>query len=202
MTRSSDIDPPDPGTGPTAGLSSVPGDAWIAEAFRRDWDDPHHWRWNTLADIDARSLLDLLILRSRVFVVEQHCIYLDPDEKDIGARFLHASCAGQTVATVRVLDAGMRFAEPSIGRVCVAPELRRTGLGRALMREALRGCSRYFPGASIRISAQAYLGDFYRSFGFVVVSEPYLEDDIDHVEMLLRPLAPGEDDGSRQSPHK
>ncbi len=37
----------------------------------------------------------------------------------------------------------------------------------------------------IRISAQSYLEKFYGSFGFKTVSEPYMEDNIPHVEMLL-----------------
>jgi ElaA protein len=37
----------------------------------------------------------------------------------------------------------------------------------------------------VRISAQQYLEKFYRDFGFVTVSQPYLEDNIPHVEMLL-----------------
>jgi ElaA protein len=28
---------------------------------------------------------------------------------------------------------------------------------------------------------------FYRDFGFLTVTPPYLEDDIPHVEMLLKP---------------
>jgi ElaA protein len=42
-----------------------------------------------------------------------------------------------------------------------------------------------FGDVPIRISAQAYLIDFYKSLGFESVSEIYLEDDIPHVEMLL-----------------
>ncbi len=162
------------------------GGDWIAEARARDWADPAHWRWNALADIDAPALLALLTLRSRVFVVEQACVYLDPDACDVGAHFVHAQVHAVCVATARVLAAGTRFAEPSIGRVCVAPELRGTGLGRALMCHAIDGCRRLYPGEAIRISAQAYLTDFYRGLGFEVASASYLEDGIAHVEMLAR----------------
>ena len=37
---------------------------------------------------------------------------------------------------------------------------------------------------AIRISAQCYLETFYQGFGFVSLGEPYLEDDIPHIEML------------------
>jgi len=36
----------------------------------------------------------------------------------------------------------------------------------------------------VRISAQTHLETFYASFGFVAVGPPYLEDGIDHTEML------------------
>lgn len=36
----------------------------------------------------------------------------------------------------------------------------------------------------IRISAQCYIKDFYKSLGFIEVSDIYLEDDIPHIEML------------------
>ena len=40
-------------------------------------------------------------------------------------------------------------------------------------------------GGPIRISAQRYLVKFYSEFGFVAVGEPYDEDGIPHIEMLL-----------------
>jgi len=39
-------------------------------------------------------------------------------------------------------------------------------------------------GSAIRIGAQMYLEAFYEEFGFKRVGDPYLEDDIWHVEML------------------
>lgn len=38
----------------------------------------------------------------------------------------------------------------------------------------------------IRISAQAYLLKFYNSLGFEPVSDIYLEDGIEHMEMLYQ----------------
>lgn len=38
----------------------------------------------------------------------------------------------------------------------------------------------------IKIQAQSYLYNFYSSFGFVPVSEEYPEDDIPHIDMLLK----------------
>jgi ElaA protein len=71
--------------------------------------------------------------------------------------------------------------------VALASEQRGQGAGRALMVEGIAGCERLWPGRPVRISAQAYLERFYASLGFERVGEPYLEDDIPHLEMLRGP---------------
>jgi ElaA protein len=55
------------------------------------------------------------------------------------------------------------------------------------MREAITRTLTEYPGSSIRISAQQHLANFYSTFGFTTVSEPYDEDGIPHVEMLRNP---------------
>ena len=87
-------------------------------------------------------------------------------------------------AYLRVVDPGCKFAEPSMGRVITAPEVRGTGLGRTLVAEGLARSDAAWPGRGHRISAQAHLQRFYGGFGFTTVGEPYAEDDIPHVEML------------------
>lgn len=42
-----------------------------------------------------------------------------------------------------------------------------------------------FSTNEIKISAQTYLLDFYKKFGFVPIGEEYLEDQIPHISMLL-----------------
>ena len=88
------------------------------------------------------------------------------------------------VAYLRIVDPGVKYDEPSIGRVITAPEVRGNGSGRALMAEGIAGCERHWPGRAVRISAQAHLERFYNGFGFVRVGENYIEDTIPHVEML------------------
>jgi ElaA protein len=140
--------------------------------------------WQRFADLGVDNLYDALQLRCRVFVLEQGP-YLDPDGVDRQSwHLLGRDAAGALVAYLRVVDAGVKFDEPSIGRVITAPEVRGTGAGRALMVEGMNGCARFWPGRAIRISAQARLERFYRDLGFVRVGDDYLEDDIPHVEMM------------------
>jgi ElaA protein len=141
-----------------------------------------------LKSFEALNVLELyaiMQLRSEVFVVEQNCVYQDADGKDPKAFHLMGWNGNHLVAYTRLLPAGVSFAEVSIGRVVTSPAFRKFGFGKLLMQESIRQCYLLFGRQSIRIGAQLYLQAFYESFGFVVCSEMYLEDDIPHVEMQL-----------------
>ncbi|MBL8312404.1 MAG: GNAT family N-acetyltransferase [Rubrivivax sp.] len=147
------------------------------------------WTWSRFADLGVDNLYDALALRCRVFVLEQGP-YQDPDGIDRQAwHLLGRDNAGELQAYLRVVDPGVKYAEPSIGRVITAAAVRGTGLGRRLVAEGVARCTAAWPGQGIRISAQAHLERFYGGFGFVRVGDPYPEDDIPHLEMLM-PGAP------------
>jgi ElaA protein len=146
------------------------------------------WTWARFADLVADDLYDALALRSRVFVVEQLCNFLDPDGVDRSSgHLLGRDAGGRLVGYLRVVDPGVAFAEPSIGRVVTAPEVRGTGLGRRLMAEGLERCRAAWPGQGIRINAQAHLERFYAGFGFVPAGEVFIEDNIPHLPMWRAP---------------
>ena len=145
------------------------------------------WTWTRFEALGVNALYDILALRCRVFILEQGA-YLDPDGADRQSWHLQGRDeAGALQAYLRAVDPGIKYAEPSIGRVITAPEVRRTGLGRALMREGLARCAAQWPGQGVRISAQARLQDFYAGFGFAAEGDDYLEDGIPHRQMLWRP---------------
>jgi ElaA protein len=141
------------------------------------------WTWSRFADLGVDDLYDALALRCRVFILEQGP-YLDLDGIDRQSWHLLARDeAGVLQAYLRVVDPGVKYPEPSLGRVITSAETRGTGLGRRLVAEGVARCAHAWPGQGIRISAQAHLARFYGEFGFVAVGEPYLEDNIPHVEM-------------------
>ena len=149
------------------------------------------WQWQRFAELQAEALYALLAARAAVFVVEQHCAFLDLDGLDRRAWHLLgwvASDDGPTLAAyLRLIDPGHPYAEASIGRVLTTASFRGTGLGRAAMREGIAGAARHYPGQALRIGAQQRLERFYAEFGFRTVSAPYIEDGIAHVQMLLAP---------------
>ena len=142
-----------------------------------------HWRWARFADLGVDDLYDLLALRCRVFILEQGP-YLDPDGVDRQAwHLLGRDEAGQARAGLRLVDAGVKYAEPSLGRVVLDQPLRGSGLADALVARGLAHSDALWPGRGNRISAQAHLQRFYGRHGYVPVALPYLEDDIPHIEM-------------------
>ncbi|MGL4576048.1 MAG: GNAT family N-acetyltransferase [Burkholderiaceae bacterium] len=146
------------------------------------------WTWARLDDLSPRDVYDLLALRNEVFGLEQNCVYQDADGIDIAAwHLLGRDASGTLAAYSRVVDAGAKFAEVSIGRVVTKATHRGTGLGKILMREGMQRCAHALGHQAIRISAQAHLEAFYNTFGFIRTSENYLEDGIPHVEMLYQP---------------
>ena len=146
------------------------------------------WHILTWNELSTETLYAILALRAEVFVAEQNCPYQDVDGKDL--KSLHVcgySDSGELCAYARLVKPGVSYDEWSIGRVITSPRVRRTGAGEELMLT----CMAYFVEqriSAVRISAQSYLHDFYTKFGFVRVSEEYLEDDIPHMEMLYSQL--------------
>lgn len=139
-----------------------------------------NWHAKAFDELSAHELYAILALRGRVFVVEQNCPYLDPDGVDPVSRHVWATDGTAISAYLRIVPAGVKFAEVSIGRVITAPEARGTGLGKELMRRGIAAAG----AGPIRIGAQAHLEKFYGELGFVRAGEPYDEDGIPHIEMV------------------
>ena len=141
------------------------------------------WHFAPFGSLTPRQVHDMYRLRTAVFIVEQNCVFQDVDGADPQCWHLLGYSNDELVAYARLLPAGVKFAEPSIGRVITAPSVRRTGMGRVLMAEAMKRAGELWPGQRIRIGAQAHLERFYNGFGFTKSSEPYDEDGILHIEM-------------------
>ncbi|KUG58359.1 hypothetical protein AVL62_10585 [Serinicoccus chungangensis] len=131
------------------------------------------------ADLDVRTLHDLLRLRVDVFVVEQQCPYPEIDGRDVEptAEHLWMDVDGQVAATVRTLvdPNGTR----RLGRVATHRDHRGRGYAAQLVREGLRRLG----DGPVQIGAQAHLADWYARLGFVRSGPDYLEDGIPHLPM-------------------
>ncbi|SIQ23695.1 GNAT family N-acetyltransferase [Halanaerobium kushneri] len=137
-------------------------------------------------ELSNQELYKIIEARINVFVVEQDCPYNECDNKDQHSFHLFYQDQKQIAAYLRIILPGISYKEASIGRVLVNREYRREGLGLEMMEQAISFIKNNLGTDSIRISAQEYILNFYRSLGFEVVSDRYLEDNIPHFEMLLK----------------
>ncbi len=149
------------------------------------------WICKPHAELTPAELYAILRLRSEVFVVEQNCVFLDMDGKDLLGQTEHLMAWQDDVllAYCRLLEPALNDGQAVIGRVITAPAARGTGLGHELMRRAKAEVARLWPGQPVYLGAQARLKTYYGGHGFVPVTEEYIEDGIPHVGMLLREAA-------------
>lgn len=146
------------------------------------------WHFLPFEALTNQQLYAVLQLRSEVFVVEQACIFADIDGADADAIHLLGMRQGCLIAYARCFAPGLRGTQASLGRVLIRKSVRGSGLGHALVREAIARMAGEWGAQAIRIGAQAHLKDFYRQHGFAQAGPLYLEDGIPHLEML-RPVA-------------
>ena len=153
------------------------------------------WQSCRLTELSQQQLYAVLAARQAVFVVEQNCPYQDADGTDFKADHLIAWSGDEVAGYARIYGPGIKFAEPSIGRILTTTPYRGTGLGREVVARSLAHIERLYPSWNVRIGAQARLERFYNSFGFVTASPEYMEDGIPHIEML-RPRGSAERSGT------
>ena len=143
------------------------------------------WIFKSFDELTNEELYAVLKLRFEVFVIEQECLDIDPDGKDKVSMHLMLEDDGKIIGCARILPPKVSYDEPSIGRIALDKSYRGKGLGREIVQKCVDFIHNIMKIREIRISGQAYLLDFYKSFGFVVTEGPYLEDKIPHYQMLL-----------------
>ncbi|WP_138494869.1 GNAT family N-acetyltransferase [Paenibacillus pinistramenti] len=145
------------------------------------------WKLKAFDKLTGLEVYRILQNRVNVFMLEQNCLYPEVDNKDLASHHLFLETDnGEIAAYCRLLPQGVSYPQASIGRVIVNQAYRGQGLARDLMSMAISYITEVWGEREIKIQAQHYLEHFYGSFGFKGISDVYLEDDIPHVDMLLR----------------
>ena len=134
--------------------------------------------------LTTEELYEILRLRAEVFIVEQNCVYQDLDGKDHKAIHVLGRINQELVAYARLFGASEYFKEASIGRIVVSPKHRTLGLGKQIVKASEEALDRAFKAQRIKLSAQSYLGKFYKELGYKSYGEEYLEDGIPHIAMV------------------
>lgn len=142
--------------------------------------------YSKLTDLTAVEVSKIYQERIAVFVVEQNCPYQDVDDEDYLATHVCLwSESGEVQAYSRIIQ---KKSHITFGRVIVSRKYRSQGYGKVLLTKILGKIEQDYPDQPVVISAQAYLERFYSSFGFVAISEVYLEDGIPHLDMRLEKI--------------
>lgn len=144
------------------------------------------WNWYQFQQLEQQQLYDLLKLRQDIFILEQQCLYPDIDDLDPKCLHLLGYEHQHLVAYLRLIPA--EFHQPgniSFGRIISVGTRRGTGVGIALMQQAMNYVVTNYPQQDIEIGAQSHLQAFYEKFGFKRISEPYDDDGIMHIKMLF-----------------
>ena len=144
-----------------------------------------NWICKPFGQLSPKELYSILQLRNEVFVVEQNCVFQDADDKDQSSWHLMGWDDDRLAAYTRLVPAGISYPETSIGRVVIFPKLRKSGLGKELMERSIEMIYILWNKQPIRIGAQLYLKKFYESFGFQQCSDIYIEDNIEHISMIV-----------------
>jgi ElaA protein len=147
------------------------------------------WRSKNFNDLSPFDLYSIMVLRQKVFIIEQECLYQDLDNCDQNSLHLRGLIDMQLATYARIVPPGTKYREAaSIGRVVVDPMFRKAGLGKKLMHQAIQVVRRKYGAVPIHISAQAHLANkFYESLGFEAIGNVYQEDGIPHVGMDRNP---------------
>ena len=150
-------------------------------------DESLRWHSAQFAQLPPDVLYAALQLRSAVFVIEQQCLFSDMDGNDRQAIHLMGWRDKDLLAYARCFAPGVQFAEASIGRIATRLDARGGGLGHQLVIRSLELIRTTWGRQPIRIGAQARLKYFYHQHGFVDTGINYVEDGIDHVQMVWTP---------------
>ena len=134
------------------------------------------------SELTNDELYDILKARVDVFVAEQKCPYPEIDGKDKDAYHIFLKDENGIAAYLRVLKNGVSFPEPALGRILTTR--RGEGLGKKIVEEGIRFIIEKIGAEKIRIEAQVYAKGFYEKMGFRQCSEPFMDDGIEHIEML------------------
>lgn len=145
-----------------------------------------NWKIKAFNELTNVELYECLKLRQTVFAWEQHCAYIDCDDKDSMSYHVLGLHKDLLVAYSRIIPAGIAFDEVSIGRIITHPKYRRLGYGKELLSVSLQESERLYGKRPIKIGAQKWLRRFYESFGFESLYVEYLEDGIPHIVMMRK----------------
>jgi len=138
----------------------------------------------SFSDLHNEELYQIMQARFDVFVLEQHCMDRDLDNLDLEAMHCFIKENDQIVAYSRLLPAGIKYEQPSIGRVLTVKDSRNEGIATKMLEAGIQFIEKNWAPKQIKVQAQAHLEAFYGALGFEAISDVYEDVGIPHIDML------------------
>ena len=139
------------------------------------------WKEKKFKDLSNIELYKILQLRSKIFVVEQNCVYNDLDNLDFEAYHIFCCSEKNIIGYSRIIDKKENIV---IGRIIVEKNLEKGNRREAGKKKSIRTAKRKIGKKSIIISAQKQWDSFYKKLNFKCTGKEYLEDGIPHQQMI------------------
>lgn len=131
-------------------------------------------------ELTAKELYEILRVRFEVFVMEQECVYLDPDGVDeYSLHVFEQNETGKVTAYLRLIPS--ENGTVKIGRVLTTE--RGTGNGKRLLEVAMQVAREQMGARHLTMEAQSHAIGFYEKLGFHAVGEEFLDAGIPHQNM-------------------
>lgn len=140
----------------------------------------------TFNELTTRELYEIIKLRVEVFIFDQECIYKDLDSLDYDCYHHFIEEDEKIVSYLRILGKGLNFDEISFSRVVTNKFYRGRGFGKKLIKESINFVENNLKENVIKLRAQSYAKDLYKSLGFEEFGEEYLDREIPHVNMVYK----------------
>lgn len=147
------------------------------------------FRHAPLSGLSALDAHELYQLRADVFVREQGWAHNDVEDVDAAAGTRHLlarDTEGTLLGVARLIDATVEGrGVAKLGRICLVPQARGTGLSALLLGRAVDMARETYPGRDVVLDAQERLVEFYRGHGFRTYGEAFLLGGIGRQPMVL-----------------
>ena len=134
-------------------------------------------------ELTNKELYEILKSRAAIFIIEQNINYQDLDDIDYKSLHCFYKENDKVIAYLRAFYKEDNKDIVKIGRVLTLKH--NQGLGRKLLTESLPQIIKIMKPKKITMGAQKYAIGFYQKFGFQVVSDEFIEEEILHVIMEL-----------------
>ena len=143
-----------------------------------------NFKANFFEELTTSELYEIARARTEIFLLEQKIICQDFDGIDYTSLHCFIEDDGKVLAYLRAF-----LAEDNTVRIGRVLSIKHgIGLGKTLMEKSIPEINKKFGTFDITLHAQEYAAGFYKKFGFVPYSVPFMEEGIVHISMILKKI--------------